>query len=440
MRQAKRASPKPQQTSSRSRLQAVPTASQVGAVASFVSAQSDVISPKDPGDSDGLSAEKYKILFDQAADAIFAVTSSGLIVDANGSAEEMSGYSREELVQSELAGLMPQASRHSIPARARAFSREMLNAPGTYEDVAVARKDGYVRCVELSVRTTGPLTLLIFRDVTEKKQMERDLLSKHVELRDAFRELERKNAELQALQETLVQAGKMAALGELAAGVAHELNQPLQSIRGYSQELQHELKGASDFVTSSLKEVVSGADKMAAIISHLRAFTRKSVEEHEETDVHLAIEEALKMLGRQLASRGISVERNFAADLPKVFANPLQLEQVFINLATNARDAIEATGRGSGRIAISSRIARVGGADVVEIEFKDDGCGMSEKTKTKAFNPFFTTKEVGKGMGLGLSLSFGMISKIHGSIVVDSELGKGTVFRVHLPRDYRELA
>jgi signal transduction histidine kinase len=117
-----------------------------------------------------------------------------------------------------------------------------------------------------------------------------------------------------------------------------------------------------------------------------------------------------------------------------VYANPLQLEQVFINLATNARDAIEATGRGKGVIRIETR--RQG--KLIEIRFSDDGTGMSERVKEKAFNPFFTTKEVGQGMGLGLSLSYGMVSKLHGTIVVESEIGKGTTFVIRIPQDWRE--
>ena len=120
----------------------------------------------------------------------------------------------------------------------------------------------------------------------------------------------------------------------------------------------------------------------------------------------------------------------------KVYANPLQLEQVFINLATNARDAIEATGRGTGSIAIKTRLD----GNFVEVSFKDDGCGMNDLTKTKAFNPFFTTKEVGKGMGIGLSLSYGILNKIQASIVVQSELGKGTEFVIRVPVDFRNLA
>jgi signal transduction histidine kinase len=141
------------------------------------------------------------------------------------------------------------------------------------------------------------------------------------------------------------------------------------------------------------------------------------------------------MLSRQFAARGIQVERNFGQNLPKVYSNPLQLEQVFINLATNARDAIESTGRGSGKVSIVTR--QVG--KFIEVSFRDDGVGMNERTKSKMFNPFFTTKEVGKGMGLGLSLSYGILSKLQGSIVVETELGKGTAFLIKIPCDFREI-
>ena len=104
-------------------------------------------------------------------------------------------------------------------------------------------------------------------------------------------------------------------------------------------------------------------------------------------------------------------------------------------MATNARDAIESTQRGNGKISISTR--QVG--KFIEVRFQDDGIGMSDLTKSRAFNPFYTTKEVGKGMGLGLSLSYGILDKIHGSIMVESELGKGAIFVVRLPVDYREV-
>ncbi|MGK5082457.1 PAS domain S-box protein [Bdellovibrionota bacterium FG-1] len=377
----------------------------------------------------------YETLFDHASDAIITVFENGRMDAVNQAVEEMTGYLKAELVGADISILTPAAEKLGGQLHGRPLTQVLLQTPGTYEDVAVIRKDGYVRFVDLSVRLVpngaAPLALALFRDVTEKKRMERELITKHTELRNAYLQLERKNAELQALQETLVQSGKMAALGELAAGIAHELNQPLQAIRGYAQELQ----GGAGQQDEALREIISGVDKMAQIIEHMRAFIRKSNENYELTDVHQAIDEALKMLARQFTVRGIEVVRDFQANIPPVYANPLQLEQVFINLATNARDAIDATGRGRGSVSIRTRFTE----KFVEVAFKDDGVGMSERTKSKVFNPFFTTKEVGKGMGLGLSLSYGILSKLQASVVVESEVGKGAAFLIRIPLDFREL-
>jgi PAS domain S-box-containing protein len=391
---------------------------------------------------DTSAASKYEVIVDQMSDAILTVDSSGRIDAANHAAEELTGYVREELTALEAQSLFPRAGQHRIPERARPLSAEMFRIPGTFEDVAFLRKDGIVGLVDLSVRQVGAAhegsyTIALLRDVSEKKRMERELLTKHAELRNAYLQLEKKNAELESAQQTLVQAGKMAALGELAAGIAHELNQPLQGIRGYAQELQGQFRDGRTSPEERdlcLKEIVSSVDKMSKIIGYLRTFVRKSTESFEETNVHSAIEEALKMLDRQFQARGITVERDFDSQVPSVYGNPLQLEQVFINLATNARDAIEATGRGKGQIRIQTRKQ----GKLVEIRFSDDGTGMSDRVKEKAFNPFFTTKEVGKGMGLGLSLSYGMVSKLHGTIVVESEIGKGTTFVIRIPQDWRE--
>jgi len=391
--------------------------------------------------SGGLDS-KYQILFDQASDAIVLLSSDGRIDSANQAMEELTGFLKSELLHSSVDMLKPDPANLG---RTRPISIDLLSEQGTFEDVAIKRKDGYTRYIDLSVRRVdqgdNQITIALFRDVTEKKRMERELITKHTELRNAYFQLEKKNAEMQALQETLVQAGKMAALGELAAGIAHELNQPLQGIRGYAQELQELavplVKGnrSEAEIGVGFREIISNVDKMAGIIGYLRTFTRKSTEDFEFTDIHHAIEESLKMLSRQFAARGIQVERKFGTKLPQVYSNPLQLEQVFINLATNARDAIEATSRGSGKVSISTTHS----AGFIEVYFRDDGIGMNDRTKAKMFNPFFTTKEVGKGMGLGLSLSYGILSKLHGSIVVETELGKGTAFLIKIPCDFREM-
>jgi PAS domain S-box-containing protein len=381
---------------------------------------------------------KYQVLFEQASDAILTARSDGRVDDANLAFQELTGYLKDELVSQNVQKLAPDPAKNRVPERSRAFKPEMLASAGFYEDITILRKDGYMRLVDLSVREIeseeGKLQLALLRDVTEKKNMERELITKHTELRNAYVQLERSNAELKSMQDSLIQAGKMAALGELAAGIAHELNQPLQAIRGYAQELSASLT-LSASQKAFFDEILNGVDKMAKIIQHLRTFTRSSTEEHEFTSVSTAIEESLKMLSRQFATRGIEVHRDFDPSLPPIFANPIQLEQVFINLATNARDAIESTGRGRGNIWIQTRTL----GKFVEVTYKDDGVGMSEATKSKIFNPFFTTKEVGKGMGLGMSISYGILGKLNASVVVESDLGKGAAFRIRFPLDFRGL-
>lgn len=407
---------------------------------------------KSGADSSGVHATKFRAVFECVSEAIISTDEAGRIELVNAAAEEMTGYLRNELAGRPLVSIAP---KEKVPGRTRPLTQDLFTSEGTYEDISIETKDGLPRVVDVSVRimvgggSVPGFSVVVFRDVTEKKRMEREVITKHGELRNAFIEVERTNAELKAAQATLVQAGKMAALGELAAGIAHELNQPLMSIRGYAQELQYGVepyvKGtpAEGEASLGLKEIISAADKMAKIISHLRTFTRKSTEDLEWVDVRGPIEEALKMVSRQLLSRGVSVIREYPAiaetgaetPAPIVYGNPLSLEQVFINLTTNARDAIEATRRGGGTITIAAQID----GPFVEVRFRDDGIGMAAVTKAKAFNPFFTTKEVGKGMGLGLSLSYGILSKVHGSIRIESEEGKGTTFVIRIPKDFRQL-
>lgn len=390
--------------------------------------------------SDSVHTDKYEALFTYSSDAILLVLGDGTIDSVNLALEDLTGYLRAELVGQSITLLSPDAKKNHLPPRTRALTQDFFKTPGTYEDIALLQKDGMVRWVELSVRLIGgsqTLSIGIIRDVTEKKKLERELITKHAELRNAYIQLEKGNAELQAMQNMLVQAGKMAALGELTAGISHEINQPLQAIRGYTQEVISMLEDPNNLPTvhEYLKDVVSGVDKIASIIDTLRTFTRKSVEKYEPVSISAVIDDAAKMFARQFSSRGISLEKHIPVELPEVYANPVQIEQVIINILSNARDAIEATNRGRGSIKVSAESKDA----FIEITIEDDGVGMDDITKAKIFNPFFTTKEVGKGMGLGMSLSYGIITKIHGSIVAESEVGKGSIFIIRIPKDFRDL-
>lgn len=393
--------------------------------------------------------ELYEMLFDEANDSILLVDKdTGKILSANRRIQEFTGYTRSELELSGVEKLFPKSGTENTQrVRSALFSSSMLDHSGFYEDMALLKKDGYLAFATMSVKNLGAektggtnVAFCILHDMGEKKSMERDLIAKHWELKNAFEELERAHMELKSAQEALVQAGKLAALGELAAGVAHELNQPLSGVLGFGQELERLLKErfqdpvAADY----MQEILKNGTRMKKIIQQLREFTRKSIEDFQTCDIRTVIEESLKLLQQQFKSRGIEVSIQSESDLPQIYCNPFQLEQVFINLATNARDAIEAAGKG-GKIEIHLRKKSSDPKRFVEVIFKDDGCGMSLETKNKAMEPFYTTKEVGKGTGLGLSVSYGIISKINGSIVIESSPGKGTEFLLTLPIDYRTL-
>lgn len=395
-------------------------------------------------------AHLYELLFAEAGDAILLVDCDAKkIASANRRLQELTGYVASELEGEAIHLLFPdQNAEQARKVRSALFNPEMLEHSGFYEDMALVRKDGYLAFATLSVKTLPAaqtdgrnLAFCILHDMGAKKSMERDLLAKHWELKTAYEELNRAHMELKSAQEALVQAGKLAALGELAAGVAHELNQPLAGVMGFGQELETLLKAQFPDATALdfAGEVTKNAVRMKKIIQQLREFTRRSTEDYRNTEVPGVVAESLKLLEQQFRSRGIEVKVQAEAGLPAIYCNPFQLEQVFINLATNARDAIEAAGRGAGRIEIEMRRKSADSHRFVEISFRDDGVGMSLETKNRALEPFYTTKEVGKGTGLGLSVSYGILSKIHGTMMIESAPGKGTAFLLTLPVDYRSL-
>lgn len=388
----------------------------------------------------------HELLFHEANDAIMIVDcDTGKVTQANRRMQDLTGYLRNEIEAHPAEQMAPDAAQREN-LRSTPFSRQLVGQSGFYEDIALRKKDGFLAFATLSVKTlpgtrTGGanLAFCILHDMGEKKSMERDLIAKHWELKNAYSELERAHMELKGAQEALVQAGKLAALGELAAGVAHELNQPLSGVLGFAQELEKHLKTNGNAATSFdyINEILKNGTRIKKIVQQLREFTRRDVEDLREVEVLDVIHESLKLLEQQFRSRGIDVSIKSDPSIPRIYCNPFQLEQVFINLATNARDAIEATGRGSGEVKIQVEWKK--DKKFIDVIFSDDGIGMNHEAKNKAFEPFFTTKEVGKGTGLGLSVSYGIVAKIHGSITIESTPGKGAKFRITLPVDFRNL-
>jgi signal transduction histidine kinase len=292
----------------------------------------------------------------------------------------------------------------------------------------------------------------------EEKVKERtaELYGANQELTERHQELEEAYQELARAQDQLIQSEKLASLGLLVAGVAHELNNPISFIHSnldFIAEYIERLKGIIeayeaidipdgparwrveelrkqarlDFILQTLDELIAscqqGTERVKKIVIDLRTFSRTDEIGPMKVDLHEGIETTLNLLTKEYKDR-IAVHQDYG-DLPQVECYPGQVNQVFMNLLLNAGQAI--SGRGDVWIKTSCE------GDRVTIAIKDNGCGIPEKDLLKIFDPFFTTKKVGEGMGLGLSIAYGVIKKHGGSIRVTSEVGKGTEFTVELP-------
>jgi len=254
--------------------------------------------------------------------------------------------------------------------------------------------------------------------------------------------LQKSYDDLKNLRTQLVQSGKLASIGEQAAGVAHELNQPLMIIRTTAQlMLRKQLKNSLNTVklVQNMNSIEKNTKRMMNIIDHLRTFSRQTKNEFTLVNVNEIIQDSFLMIGEQLSLRNIEVIKDFSGDIPKVMGDANQLEQVFLNLLANSLDAIESRpeARGGGarlqkKIVITTHVS--GDAkDTVEILFKDTGIGIPQETLENIFDPFYTTKEVGKGTGLGLSITYGIMQDHKGKIDVAETGPGGTTFRIRLP-------
>jgi histidine kinase len=226
----------------------------------------------------------------------------------------------------------------------------------------------------------------------------------------------------------------------MATGVAHELNQPLTVIKTASRFFMRKIarkEKIEDAVLSDMAtEIDSYVDRATKIINHMRQFGRQSDVSLEKVQVNNVLERALQILGQQLKVRGIEVAWDLAPDLPLILADPDRLEQVFINLLINARDAIEekwdhGTQRDGEKKEIIIETSTKN--NLVLVQVKDTGIGMKKAVANKIFAPFFTTKKVDKGTGLGLSISYGIVKDYGGTIEVESQENQGTSFRIAFP-------
>jgi len=251
-----------------------------------------------------------------------------------------------------------------------------------------------------------PATLNFLIDITERKKAEEERLK---------------------LEEQLRLAGRLAAVGELSAGVAHELNNPLAAIQGFAQLLtaRNDLDEATK---KDLGIVYREAQRAAKITQNLLSFARRHEPEKRLISINEVLEKTLELRSHQMKVNNIEVVADFAADLPKTRADFFQMQQVFVNIINNAEQSmVEAHGKG--RLVVKTQ--KVG--NMIQATFADNGPGISEENLKRIFDPFFTTKEVGKGTGLGLSICYGIVEAHGGRIYARSKLGEGATFVVEIP-------
>jgi PAS domain S-box-containing protein len=358
------------------------------------------------------SEEKYSTVAESSLTGIY-IDQNGKIVFANKKFAEIYGYSRKELVGME--------SWKLVHADDRAWIDEMRKkrlkgeeASSEYQARGLTKDGKTIWIVRRNTRIDyggKPAILGNIVDITESR----------------------------AKEAQLIQASKMSTLGEMATGVAHELNQPLSSIqlgadffRNMATEGRQIPPEELAYVSEQMTQQVARAVK---IIDHMRQFGRKAEIQRERIDINQPLRAVFALLGEQLRVRGIKVKLNLEDDLPLVLADSNRLEQVFIDLVVNARDAM---GDERERLDVKTTentltVTTFQEHGKVAVTISDTGPGISDDLKGKIFEPFFTTKEVGKGTGLGLSISYGIINDYDGTIEVAGEAEKGAAFKITLP-------
>lgn len=248
-----------------------------------------------------------------------------------------------------------------------------------------------------------------------------DTVSKEVSTIIKRRQAEEEKARL---EEQLRHADRLATIGQLAAGMAHELNEPLGNILGFAQ-LAQKCPGLPYQAEQDIEKILTASLYAREVVKNLLIFARQMPTQKKQVDLNQVVEESLYFFASRCAKEGIELARSLSPDLPKIPADPAQLKQVFINLIVNALQAMPE----GGRLKVQTSVQR----GRVSFSVEDTGTGMSEELLKKIFTPFFTTKEIGQGTGLGLPVVHGIITSHGGSIKVESKLGRGTKFEIELP-------
>ena len=360
---------------------------------------------------------RYEALLNAAVDAIILIGTDGSIETCNAAAEKMFGYTADEVLGENVRTLMPEPYR----AEHDSYMKHYLDTGerriiGIGREVLAQRRNGDVFPVHLSVgevlHGSERCFVGIISDISKRKETEQKLRQQ---------------------QERLEHVTRLGTLGEMAAGIAHEINQPLTAIATYAQAAIRMLdKGMmeTDRLQSVLTKMSVQADRAGQIIHRVRQLARHQTADQELVSVNGVIRDTLKLAEVDARYHQVVVDPKMQADLPRVWLNPVQIQQVVLNLMRNAIEASPAATH------IGLRTASVSGGEEIEIEVTDNGPGVPPELRSEIFNPFFTTREHGTGMGLSISRS--IVLSHGGQIEVGDSTSGGARFTVTLPTAIRE--
>jgi hypothetical protein len=357
------------------------------------------------------SEETARAVLESASEGIVLIDAEGRVTLVNAAAERMFGYLRGELLGRPLEILLPERMRQAHAGhRGGYFAEPRVRPMGIGLDLAGRRQDGAEFPVEISLShvraAEGDIAIAFITDITERKRVE---------------------GELAHQREMLHQNEKLTALGTLAAGIAHEMNNPLGIIttRIEVMLLDAQQQRLPEQVIEDLDVLHRASHRVARIAASLRSFARHSPGEQVPLDLNAVVEESLQLMRKPLAADNVEIEARLTPHLPWMLGDAATLHQVLMNLLTNAREAMP----GGGRVRLQT--GRAERAGWIELVVTDSGGGIPAEELSKIFDPFFTTKAT--GTGLGLSVTYGIVQDHGGTIDVSSEPGAGTTFVVSFP-------
>jgi PAS domain S-box-containing protein len=380
---------------------------------------------------------RFRGLLEAAPDAMVCVDAGGRIVLVNAQTERLFGYRRDELAGHPVEILVPDAIKASHPARRAGYMTDPRpRQMGAGIELAGRRRDGSTFPAEISLSAIdtgeGILVSAAVRDVTERLELQ------------AERERLKTQAERDRLERQLNQSQRLESLGQLAGGVAHDFNNLLAVISNYAAFVAEEIASQTPRdqwrpVREDITQIQRAAERAAGLTHQLLAFARRDVIQPRVLNLNQVIETVEQLLLRTLGEH-VELSTHLAAGLCPVLADPGQLEQILVNLAVNARDAMPGGGKLIVATAnadidadhVASRVGLVTGR-YASLKVSDTGAGMSQEVIDRAFEPFFTTKAKGEGTGLGLATVYGIITQLGGYVQIYSEPGLGTTFTILLP-------